>query len=337
MAARASSAASAESRSSAASGQNRSRSPGLGRVAGLPGHHPLAGPGRFLSEATSSPTSVPEDKLWFTGDTTLDVWVLKHIEVPNARAGLALIDVHERKSIIRVCMGKQHTARSISNYFQGCIRKAIAAKEFVPERTSSIGPAPSMLQHLARPLAALASPSGAEALPLPAAEAVTAAVSHTPAAAGTEPAPPLVRAGETRCLPQADSNDRPEIPEWARTCMLSFFPEQAFASHVLENFGRAGHGRICPTSGGHADTHCHCLLSELAKYIITVRAVLSLRAQLSRPAPSPCPCSQGGTSGVIDIAGDYASGFSVWPRPRVNEGCLRFGVEGHASGHLECP
>jgi hypothetical protein len=106
---------------------HRSRSP-ASHSAGLPSHHVLhAVAVEAVSTMGSGLKSVPEDKAWFTGDTTLDFWVLRHILNPAARSGLSLLPAEERKHIIRVCMAKQHSVRSVDNYFQGCVRKSVAA------------------------------------------------------------------------------------------------------------------------------------------------------------------------------------------------------------------
>ena len=88
---------------------HRSRSPAPISTS-LPLHHVLHGVAvDTVSTAGTGMKAVPEDKAWFTGDTTLDYWVLRHILNPAARSGLSLIPAEERKHIIRVCMSKQHS------------------------------------------------------------------------------------------------------------------------------------------------------------------------------------------------------------------------------------
>ena len=111
-------------------GQDRSRSPVHAPRTGLPVHQSQAPAAQAVAAGLPpAPAAVHEDSLWFTSDTILDHWVLQNISAPPVRAGLALIDLKERKNIINVCMNNAGGVRNMANYFQGCIRRAISAKE----------------------------------------------------------------------------------------------------------------------------------------------------------------------------------------------------------------
>ena len=198
--------------------QDRSRSPALKHIAGLPSTSPLAPVAAAAVAAAAPSTACPEDRLWYTGDTTLDFWVLQKIPLQQVRAGLALIHLTERKNIIHSCMSNEHLARNLMNYFQGCIRKAISAQEYKKDHKSNPGPTRTALTNVARPLTRTASPARAEASSGPVGPWPTAgpALSVASSTVGHETAAPPCDAAPVAHLA---NNDQSDAPAWARTCM----------------------------------------------------------------------------------------------------------------------
>jgi|APFre7841882630_1041343.scaffolds.fasta_scaffold32294_1 hypothetical protein len=101
--------------------EHRSRSPSS-HSAGVPANHFLHGVATGASSNVSPGlTSVDGDQAWFTGDTTLDFWVLRTILNPCARHGLTFLPVEDRKHIIRGI----HCAQSI------IISRAVSENQFL--------------------------------------------------------------------------------------------------------------------------------------------------------------------------------------------------------------
>lgn len=207
--------------SSRVQAQDRSRSPA--GVAGLPPSHSLAAVAQHADASVPPGAAVPEDKSWYTGDPTLDYWVLKNIAQPAVRGGLSLIAKEEAKNIIRQCMLRQGSIRHLPGYFQGCIRKAISASEFKQNGGRPVSAPPVDVRSVARPIVRLASPTRAEAFPAPGAataelsSGVAAEVAASSVSAAALPQSPASALGQA----EVASNDSCEAAPWARACLAS--------------------------------------------------------------------------------------------------------------------
>ena len=204
----------------AAHAQDRSRSPALPGACGLPADHRLAALGCSAALSVTLPAAVPEDREWFTSDTALDCWVLKAIPAPAVRAGLSMVPMPERKHIIRTCMSKEHAVRSLSNYFQGCIRKAISAEHFVGSNAvPGRGPSPNRVQQVARPLVSSTSPASAEVSVAPCDTRALPTVGNSPVIAVPSSVSQAASASRVGGTGGAVGNDTAETPSWAKGCL----------------------------------------------------------------------------------------------------------------------
>ena len=201
--------------------QDRSRSPS--GVSGLPESHGLYAVAQHAGVSSMPAAGVAEDKAWFTGDPTLDYWVLKNILQPAVRGGLSLIAKEEAKNIIRQCMLRQGTIRHMPGYFQGCIRKAISAAELNRSGGNVFPSPPADVRTVARPLGSVASPGRAEACPAPGVASVAASSVHAAAAVESEV---LVTSGPqalaaSNVIVTETGNDAGEALPWARACLAA--------------------------------------------------------------------------------------------------------------------
>ena len=131
-----------------------------------------------------------------------------------------MVPLPERKQIVRSCMSKEHTVRSISNYFQGCIRRAISADQFA--HSSTVLGRTSMtdqVQQVARPLMSMTSPACAEVSGASYGSRAMPAAGGSPSSA----APPVDREAASASSPVvvagAVGNDVVEIPSWVKDCL----------------------------------------------------------------------------------------------------------------------
>ena len=200
--------------------QDRSRSPGFQSAGGLLADHRLAAVGLNAALSNNHTGAVPEDKEWFTSDTTLDFWVLKAIPAPAVRAGLSMVPLPERKHIIRTCMSKEYTVRSLSNYFQGCIRKAISVEHFAGNgAVLGRAPSPNRMQQVARPLMSSTSPASAEVSGTSVGTGGVATVGGSPVIAAPPSLPQAASANVLVGAAASVGNDCAETPSWVKGCL----------------------------------------------------------------------------------------------------------------------
>ena len=280
--------------------QDRSRSPAISHVAGLGRHPAAAGMAPHALQSAAALGALSEDTAWYTNDTTLDCWVLQTIPILAVRMGLTCIDVQERKQIIRSCMGKANAVQSIVQYFAGCIRKSQAKKELGLARAVQSTHTPDhLLQHVARPLVSMASPSGAEAFVDPCKSAAVHIATANPVASPGGVVTKVAPASISKSVPtSAACNDIIDAPPWARACMRVHDSKskllRSFFQH-LDAEAAAALSALSPESQAHI-VIAACLAwqwspqpSHLCRRLVGNHAELTLGSETSSRAAAGSP------------------------------------------------